>query len=71
MITVYSKIELSEPLKQKIETYVRTTTAGEATNQKIHFKLDATIISGIRINVNSHITDLTLNARLEKILGVF
>ncbi len=67
MIIVYSKIELSEKLRKKITEQI-LSYQNKSESEEIKFVVDETILSGIRININSRVIDLTLNHRLEKIL---
>jgi F0F1-type ATP synthase delta subunit len=69
MIKVYSKIKLDENLKKDILDYINSLGFEDRYSLKdIDFEIDKNILSGIRIDVDSEIYDLTLNSRLEKIL---
>jgi F0F1-type ATP synthase delta subunit len=66
MIKVYSKIELKDELKKKITDLVKSKFG----NDEISFLIDESIISGIKIDVNSEVIDLTVNNKLEKVLDI-
>jgi len=70
MVKIYSKIELSEEIKNKILASLNKATEKSYSAGDVTFLLDSTILSGIRIDIDSEILDLTLNNRLEKILDV-
>jgi len=68
MIKVYSKIELSKDLKEKILNSLRTKKKIDTTDAE--FLIDESIISGVKIDIDSEVIDLTVNSRLEKILNI-
>lgn len=62
MINIYSKTELSKEIKDLI-----TSKFNEA---EVQFLIDEGILSGIRIENDSEIIDLTLNARINEIVNL-
>jgi F0F1-type ATP synthase delta subunit len=70
MIKVYSKIELSESIKTQILAVVNNRFNQRNKLSDLMFLIDESIISGIRIDHDSNILDLTLNNTLEKIIDI-
>lgn len=68
MIKVYSKIELSQKLKNEIIKVLQKKYP-DLKLEEVQFEKDKTIIAGIRIDVNSEVMDLTLNTRLVEIFS--
>ena len=67
MIKVYSKIKISKDLEEKITKEVLKKFGKE---HEVEFLVDENIYSGIRIDVDSEVTDLTINNRIEKIINL-
>lgn len=71
MIRVYSKTKLSKDLQEKVLEFINSNDKEYRYElSDIEFIEDKNIISGIRIDKDSKITDLTLNQRLEEVLRV-
>lgn len=70
MVKIYSKIELNEELKKQVLQTVNEQTGKKFTLTDLDFILDTSILSGIRIDIDSEVIDLTLNNRIHQILDV-
>jgi F0F1-type ATP synthase delta subunit len=71
MVKVYSKIKLAKNLCEKVLEVVNAKSVEQKyTLEEIQFIEDTSILSGIRIDIDSEIIDLTLNNKLTQILDV-
>ena len=71
MVRVYSKIKLAKNLCEKVLEVVNAKSEEKKyTLSEIEFFEDDSILSGIRIDIDSEIIDLTLNNKLTQILNV-
>jgi F0F1-type ATP synthase delta subunit len=70
MIKVYSKIKLDTDLKNKVLEAVNLRSEAKYILSDIEFIEDESIISGIRIDIDSEVIDLTLNNKLNQILDI-
>jgi F0F1-type ATP synthase delta subunit len=70
MIKIYSKIELSENIKRKIYQFLHFKYPQKnLLISQLEFLIDEKIISGVKIDIESEIIDLTFNARIEKLVS--
>lgn len=70
MIKVYSKIKLIKSIQEKILEIVNKKSGQKYTLGDIEFIEDESILSGVRIDIDSEVIDLTLNNKLNQILDI-
>ncbi len=70
MITVLTKIELNENLKQNVVQALSSYLGYTVNIDDVVFDVDESIIAGIKINIDSEIIDLTVNYKLQEIINI-
>jgi F0F1-type ATP synthase delta subunit len=70
MITVFTKIELNEKLKQSVVQALSSYLGHRVNINDVVFGVDESIIAGLKINIDSEIIDLTINYKLQEIINM-
>jgi F0F1-type ATP synthase delta subunit len=70
MVKVYTKIALDKDLQMKVLETVNARLHKKYELSDLEFLIDDTILSGIRIDEDSEVIDLTLNNKINQILDV-
>lgn len=65
VIFVYSVLPLSHEQREKIENYIKSNN--ECVDINCIYRIDPTLIAGIRIESRAGVLDYSLKARLEKV----
>lgn len=70
MITILSKNKLDKNTQEIVLKYIKANYDSSESSNDVNFKIDETIIGGIKIVIDSEVIDLTVNSRLQKIIEI-